>query len=41
MDGDGKFIKSYTTDIIHLDKQDLCVDCIKELIKFMEEKKEI
>ena len=41
MDGDGKFIKSYTTDIIHLDKQDLCTDCTRELLKFMEEKKEI
>lgn len=41
MDGCGKFIKSYTTDIMYLDKQDLCVDCTRELLEFMEEKKEI
>ena len=41
MDGDGKFIKSYATSIMYLDKQDLCADCTRELLKFMEGKKEI
>ena len=34
-------IETYTTNDIYLKEQDLCTNCIKELIKFMEEKKEI
>jgi len=40
-DSRGKLIRTYATDNICLGRQDLCVNCTRELLEFMEEKKEV